>query len=145
MLREYRHTDMDGAMELYMDTFADPPFNYSWMERDRIRRYFVDMENTPGFKGFVYERDGALAGLCLGTVQDYFACCVYDIKELVVAADCRGSGVGTELLTGAEERLAGLGVELMSLATSAELPAFGFYKKNGYEVSDSTVWMGKRI
>jgi len=145
MVREYRNDDMNAAIELYMDCFLNPPFHYDWLRRDSIRRYFEDMERTPGFKGFVFELDGTIAGILLGALQDYFACPTYDIKELIVSRASRGHGVGKSLLAGAEDALAKEGIGLVSLATADYLDAFEFYKKNGYAVSDNTVWMGKTL
>jgi len=145
MIREYRNTDSGAALELYIDCFQSPPFGYDWLRRDAIKRYFADMERTPGFKGFVFESDSIAAGICLGVLQDYFACPTYDIKEFIVSRACRGRGVGKALLAGVEEALSKDGIGLILLSTADHLDAFEFYKKNGYAVSEGSVWMGKVI
>ena len=145
MIREYNSADINTALELYIDCFKNPPFNYDWIRPDAIRRYFSDMERTPGFRGFVFDRLGEAAGMCLGHSQDYFACPAYDVKEFIISRAHQGCGVGTALLSGVEEVLASEGTEIILLSTSEYLYAYRFYKKNGYDVCKDTVWMGKRI
>ena len=145
MIREYNSADTDAALELYIDCFQNPPFNYDWIRPDAIRRYLVDMERTPGFMGFVLDRGGVLTGMCLGHIQDYFACPAYDIKEFLVSPSCRGRGLGKMLLSGAEEAAALKGARLILISTATYLDSFEFYKKNGYMVSENTVWMGKTL
>lgn len=143
MIREYRNDDAGAALELYMDCFQSPPFHYDWLRLDAIKRYFSDMVRTPGFRGFVFELNSVVSGICLGVLQDYFVCPTYEIKEFIVSRICRGRGVGKMFLADVEHELVKEGVGLISLSTADYLDAFEFYKKNGYMASRSTVWMGK--
>ena len=95
MLRPYVKDDRDEAAALFLDVFLHEPWHYHWMKEKDVRRYFMDMENTPNFAGFVYEREknagipcgspgiltasGEIVGLCFGIINDYFSC-VWGVK-----------------------------------------------------------------
>ena len=56
------------------------------------------------------------------------------VENLYVVPDCRGSGIGSALLSAAERRLGERGVETVSLeAMAANEDARRFYRRHGYE------------
>ncbi len=143
IVRAYTQNDLEQAVDLFVRNFKNPPFNYTWMKRENIVRYFNDLLNTPMFYGFVCCVEDKIVGLCMGVVQDYLLHPSYDIKEILIDSAVRGNGVGTFFLTEVEASLEN--VTLVTISTQRGIPAFDFYKKNDYLVSEGTVFMAKVI
>jgi len=146
-LKEYESADRKSALSVYLKTFAAPPFNYDWLDKAKADEYFADIENTPKFKGYLfYDGEGAserLVGVCLGTYEDYFQAVSYNIKEIVIAAGAQGRGAGSAFIAAMAEELKKFGVTLINITTQRTIPAFEFYKKNEFVISDDTVTMVK--
>lgn len=128
---------------LYCDIFTKPPFNYGWLEQEKIERYFFHLEQTPNFLGFTYIKDDEIVGLCLGIINDYFHTNKYYIKELAVKSGFQNEGIGTEMLGQIEKYLIGAGVNVMDLLTSNDERLINYYKKNGFKTSETSVYMLK--
>ncbi|MCL2874189.1 MAG: GNAT family N-acetyltransferase [Defluviitaleaceae bacterium] len=143
-LKQYEPEYINICVELFFDVFTDEPFNFQ-ITADNMTRYLTDISNSPNFKGYMYFMGKRLIGICFGAFIDYFQVNTYDIKEVAVAKDCQGSGIGGAFLNEIEKDLAKSGVKAVTLATQKTIPAFGFYKKNGYSISDNTVYMSKSL
>ena len=143
MLREYTARDRENAARMFVDVFTHEPWDYHWMREDKILRYFKDFEETPKFMGFAEDDEGKITGLCFGVVNDYFSYCSYEIKEFVVARQSQRQGLGGRMLEGVAAALREKNVDFISLATQRDIPAFSFYQKNGYQVSEGAVYLNK--
>ena len=86
--------------------------------------------------------DKRLAAFVFGVLDDYFDGVLYSISEFAVSPDLQRKGVGSTVLNMLESRLSANGVDAVNLNTSTHLPAYGFYKKNGYlEVTENVSFM----
>lgn len=141
-LKQFTPNHIQSCANLFFDVFFNEPFNYQITESNMLR-YLTDISNTPNFKGYMYFMEGRLIGICFGCLIDYFAKPSYDIKEIAVAKDCQGIGAGAAFLRAVEGDLAKIDVHAVTLTTQREISAFKFYEKNGYSVSESTVYMSK--
>lgn len=137
--------DLAAAADTFIDVFGNEPWNYNWIERDNIVRYFTDLYNTPGFSGFVLRKDQDITGFCFGISSDYFVAPYYEIKEIFIKRELQGSGFGGELLTLVEEQLKEQGIFTVTLATERNIAAYEFYLKHGYIISPSFVYMCKTM
>lgn len=92
-----------------------PEMNLEFAEEDKYN-YFVALEDDEiiGLAGFQNES---------GTVAGIF-----------VDPELKGSGIGSKLMDRIEEEARSEGLEEME--TLASLEALGFYKKNGYKVTE---------
>lgn len=59
---------------------------------------------------------------------------IAQIEPLMVKKELKGQGIGTILITAAEEKAKTYGVHKMWLETGADWKSKAFYKKNGYAV-----------
>jgi aminoglycoside 6'-N-acetyltransferase I len=133
-----------ACAELYVDIYANEPWEFRWMTTESVLRYFEDLENTPRFHGFVAKTDGdRTEGFCLGIIYDYFLSSAYEIREMAVARERQGRGVGGALLANAETRVKRFGAGALTLVTLKTAPAFEFYIKNGLNPSDDAVYLSK--
>ena len=143
-LKQYTPEHINSCAKLFFDVFTDEPFNYQLTESNMLR-YLTDISNMANFRGYMYFMDGKLIGMCFGCLIDYFGTLSYDIKEVAVAKSCQGIGAGAAFFRAIEKNLTAAGVKAVTLATQKEIPAFKFYKKNGYSPSESTVYMSKQL
>ncbi|MCL2225217.1 MAG: GNAT family N-acetyltransferase [Defluviitaleaceae bacterium] len=129
----YRDSDLEECVKIYEGAFTTPPLCYDFLTKEKVERYLRDLARTPEFIGYTYWVDGEMIAFCFGTLDNYFQGKVFEITELAVKPHLQRSGVGSQMMSLLESRLAMYHVSAVSLHTSRELPAFGFYMKNGYE------------
>jgi ribosomal-protein-alanine N-acetyltransferase len=93
------------------------------------RRELRDFLALPGAFALLAEAAGSLAGFILATVRD-------DSGYLItidVHPQHRRSGLGSRLLTAAEDRLRAAGVHAILLEVAVDnAPAIAFYQRHGY-------------
>ncbi len=144
MLIKYEASHRDQCIALFLKTFHEKPFEFTFLTPQNTERYFCDLEQTPKFLGFVYIVKNTVLGFCLGIIVDYFNNISYDIKEIAVRYEIQGKGLGRQLLNEVEARLKrDYAVEAVTLATQSTIPAYEFYKKMGYILSENTVHLMK--
>lgn len=141
----YREEDFEECIRIYIDAFTTPPLNYDFVTKEKAWRYIRDITRTPGFLGFTYWMDGKMAAMCLGTLDSYFGGSMFEVAEFAVDPIHQRSGIGSTVMNLLETKLAGYNVEAISLHTSRNLPAYGFYLKNGYEELTENVTLAKLL
>jgi len=143
-LKQYTPEHIETCVSLFFDVFTSAPFNFQ-IPKNNMRRYLTDISNTPGFKGYLYFSGYRLVGLCFGTVLSYFQTTTYDIKEIAITKQLQGEGVGKGFLGEIEKDLDATGVKAITLSTQKTIRAFEFYEKNGFTISEQTVYMSKPL
>ena len=142
---EYGHEHLNACAGLYHKTFAAEPFNFAWLTEDAVRRYFADAARHPRFLGYIPLTDGVPAGACLGCVDDYAGGAVYEIREFFVERGSQGRGLGAEFLAAIEKDLTNRDISCITLLTRNDIPAYGFYLKNGYAENAGAVLLAKNL
>ena len=66
---------------------------------------------------------------------------VFFLKTFCVRPDFQRTGVGSRLLAHLKDYLGEAGVNTIYLGTNKGTPAEAFYRKHGYEVSDTAIVM----
>jgi aminoglycoside 6'-N-acetyltransferase I len=145
MLFSYHKKDLSPCTDIFVAAFNAPPLDYPFVTVEKARRYLRDITGTPGFAGFVYRVENTLAAFCFGSTDDYFYDPQYVIKEFAVHPCRQGKGIGTAFLSAIENHLTDNGIKGLSLQTSRTIPAYHFYKKNGFSVSEETVTFMKSL
>ena len=124
-LRDYKKDDFDMLWRIDQQCFP-PEIAYSTQE---LRMY---MQHRGAFTLVAAAReDGPAAGFIVahgGVVQGH-------IVTIDVSEQARRAGVGSLLLSGAEDRLRVSGSAAVALETAVDnAPALSFYKRHGYSV-----------
>jgi len=146
VLEHFIESDIPIAAEIFTDIFINPPWNYGWLTVEKSLRYISDLFRTPGFYGFVFRlKDEPLDGICLGLVNDYFPSALYDIKEIFIRWNLQGGGLGSQMLASIEKNLVSRGIHHVTLFTQNDIPAYNFYLKNQYFISEETKYFSKKI
>ena len=146
MLKKYTPAHRNQAIDLFLGVFTAEPFCYDWLSRESVTRYFTDIENTPLELSFLYYNDkGLLTGLCFGIVNDYFQLKLYEIKELAIRKETQGTGEGRRMLDEISAYMKREGAAVIKLATQRNIAAYGFYLKNGFIPSETSVTLSRPI
>ncbi len=146
MIIKYTNEYLDECVNLFSDIFINEPWNYQWMTKENVLRYFKDLENTPCFIGTIFFIDNILSGFCFGVTNNYFGGNIFEIKEIAVKRELQGKGYGNIMISEIECFLKkSYQVEMITLFTQMELPAYKFYLKNGFTAPEGAVFMSKVI
>jgi aminoglycoside 6'-N-acetyltransferase I len=144
--RIFRESDLDESTRLFLDVFSAEPWNDRWPSYDSARKHLEEFVNTPGFLGILaVDGGGAIIGVMFGHVNTWWKGPQYFINEFGVGADAQNRGVGTAMLRRLESELAKMGVHFVSALTDRNVPALKFYEKMGFQASEKTVFVWKRI
>ena len=134
----YKNEHFKDVLRIYVDAFTTPPLNYSFVTNEKAERYIKDIIRTPCFVGYVYVVEEKIIAFIFGKIDNYFDGTLYEVAEFAVDPTIQRGGIGTKVMNLLESRLKSLGVDAISLNTSRHLPAYAFYKKNGYtELADN--------
>ncbi len=143
MIRNLQFKDLPKVAEIFQDLFSKNEWNFTWLTYDKTLGYFMDIYNTPKFKGYIYEMDNEIIGCTLGAVNDYFQFPQFEIKEIFIEQSFRHQGIGSIFLDYIENDLKNLGVQIVTLHTQRSIQAFDFYNKKNYLQSTDSVHMVK--
>lgn len=122
----------DEMIELFAGVFTREPWNDDWSDREQLTRYIYDLTGQSNSLTFGLYEGGELVGLSMGRIKHWYEGTEYCIDELCIRTDRQGSGLGTLLIEGIEDACRGLGLAHIFLLTENDVPAFGFYKKQGF-------------
>ncbi|MCS5421960.1 MULTISPECIES: GNAT family N-acetyltransferase [Psychrilyobacter] len=129
---------------MYIETFNSEPWNDKW---DEVTSYLrlKDIYDTPGFFGLVVLDGVELKGAVFGNIEQWFEGYMYNLKEMFVKKDNKGSGIGTRLISELERLLKEEGVNSINLFTSRGDLTEKFYIKNGFITEENMIMMHKSI
>lgn len=123
LLRPFRPSDFETLCRIDQECFP-PGIAYSPVEL----AYYV---NRRGAITLIGERDGAIAGFLVADSRRGRG----HIVTIDVLPRARRTGLGSKLITAAEERLRAAGCSTISLETAVDnQAALAFYKRHGYSV-----------
>lgn len=145
MIRLYSEQDREILTKMFFDIYRSQPFNYKWLKIEDVERYFVDIEKSPNFLGFVDIEKEVLAGACLGVINNYFSSAKYKINEIFVRKDYQGKSIGKKMLSEIEQNLKDNNISALEISTSKTSGAYKFYQSNGFIKAEDTVHMFKGL
>ena len=114
-------------------------FNYLYIQCG----YFTVTDYNTDLYG-LYDSD-ELIGMSLGYIKHWYTGTEYYIDELCIRTDRQGVGAGTFFLSEIEKAIKELGLKQIFLQTEAHVPAYEFYKKNGYIELEGHVSFAKEL
>jgi ribosomal-protein-alanine N-acetyltransferase len=122
-IRDFQPSDFETVWRIDQECFA-PGISYS---RAELRHY---MRRRGSFTLVAADAKGGIVGFLVA-----YAGKPGHIITIDVVATTRRSGVGSQLLRAAEERLLAAGSSAVSLETAVDnISALSFYKRHGYDV-----------
>lgn len=143
-IKELKIHQIEECAKLFVKTFNEEPWNEKWT-LDKALKRILDYHKSAGFKGSIYIEEGKIIGVILGNKEQWFNGEIFSIKEFYVDSSVQGKGIGKKLITKFEKELKEEGISSVQFWTLKGSMALEFYKKLGYEVSESYVIMEKNL
>ena len=144
-LRQLDASDFDHIKMLFRTVFTAPPWNEDWSDEDQLNEYLRDLmgQRTPLSLGLF--ENGTLIGLSIGYIKHWYSGPEYIINELCIKTEKQGSGAGTVFIREIEKAIKELGLKQIFLLTDSNVPAYNFYKKNGFVECETNVAFAKML
>ena len=145
ILKQLSIDDKEAIKDLFISVFTGEPWNDDWSDSKQLDQYLEDLCGQGYSLAFGLYDDGELIGLSMGYIKHWYTGTEYIINELCIKTDRQGSGAGSFFLTQIEKAIKEMGLKQIFLLTDRDVPAYHFYKKNGYAEVRSLVPFAKSI
>ena len=137
--------DKEMIKEVFVGVFTKEPWNDDWSDKEQLDMYINDLVGQ-GYSLTYGLFDGdEMIGLSMGYIKHWYSGTEYIINELCIKTDRQGSGAGTFFVSEIEKAIKELGLKQIFLLTDKDVPAYEFYKKNGYVEVTNNVAFAKII
>lgn len=131
--------------ELFTGVFTIAPWNDDWSDGEQLDLYIQDLIGQNNSLTYGLFENGKLVGLSMGHIRHWYSGTEYYIDELCIQTDKQGNGIGTYFLEEIEKGIKELGMTKIFLQTGSNVPAYGFYQKNGFFELKELVSFVKRV
>src|SRR5689334_22955989 len=105
---------LEQCAALYSPAYNTEPWNDNWTYATALA-LLTCYYNTPEFMGWVALQDGKVMGCAIGNIEPYYSGNIFILKEVFVAVDAQGSGVGRQLMATMKEQLAAINTKMIIL------------------------------
>ena len=137
--------DREAIKDLFVSVFTGDPWNDDWSDREQLELYITDMIGQGYSLTYGLYDGGELIGISLGYIKHWYSGTEYIINELCIKTERQGAGAGSFFLREIEKAIRALGLKQIILLTDSNVPAYAFYKKNGFVESKTNVAFSKRV
>lgn len=137
--------EKDIIKEVFVSVFTKEPWNDDWSDKEQLDMYITDLIGQGYSLTYGLLDDGELIGISMGYIKHWYTGTEYIINELCIKTDRQGSGAGTYFLSEIEKAIKELGLKQIFLLTDSNVPAYDFYRKNGYVEEKTLVAFSKKI
>lgn len=131
--------------DLFTDVFTNEPWNDDWSDREQLDAYITDMTGQSYSLTLGYFDGDRLVGLSMGYIKHWYTGTEYIINEFCIDRKMQGKGIGSAFMNAIEEYLPERGVCQIFLLTEKTVPAYSFYKRNGFQEQEGNVAFAKSI
>lgn len=130
---------------LFFSVFTKEPWNDDWSDEKQLTDYIHDLigQNTSLTYGLFEGTE--LVGVSMGHVRHWYAGTQYYIDELCVTTDRQGKGIGTLLVDEIGKACKESGLTHLFLLTEDNVPAYEFYRKQGFYELTHNVAFAKEL
>lgn len=135
--------DKEAIKEFFVNVFTKAPWYDDWSDKKQLDSYIVDLIGNVNSLTLGFFDGSQMVALSMGSVKHWFRGTEYIINELCVKTELQGKGIGTDFLKQMETFLLSKDIEAVYLLTERNVPAYEFYKKNGFYEYEDTVAFSK--
>ena len=144
-IKELTIEKIDIIKSFFKDVFMREPWNDDWSDNEQLHQYITDIIGNQNSLAFGLFEGEQLLGLALGNIKHWYTGTEFFVEEFCVKTEMQGQGLGTEFLRLLEVELRVRDIKTIFLMTGKEMPAFEFYRKNGFEEIINYVSLKKDI
>ena len=131
--------------DVFTSVFTKAPWYDDWSDTNQLDMYINDLVGQGYSLTYGLFDDDELIGIALGYVKHWYSGTEYIINEFCIKTDRQGAGAGSFFITEIEKAIKELGIKQIFLLTDSNVPAYNFYKKNGFVEEQTTRPMAKRF
>lgn len=143
-IRQLHIGDIEQIQEALLRIFSAPPWCDTW-EDAQLHAYAAELAGNANSLCFGLYEGERLAGIALGRVKSWYEGTEYWVEEFGILPEMQQRGLGSRFLSEIETILAGRGFSHIVLLTDRDVPAYHFYRKNGFREQEKNVLFAKRI
>lgn len=143
--RQLDTADIGIIKELFRSVFTAEPWNDDWSDEQQLDNYLSDLTAQSNSLTYGMFDGETLVGLSMGNIKHWYTGTEYYINELCIRTDRQGMGLGTLFLNRIESAVKEMGLTHIFLQTGKNVPAYEFYKKNGYTELTEHISFAKQI
>ena len=137
--------EKERIKELYAGVFTAEPWNDDWSDAVQLDCYIMDQIGQGYSLTYGLYEDDELIGVSMGYIKHWYVGTEYILDELCIRTDKQGSGAGTFFIAEIEKAIQGIGLKRIFLQTESTVPAYDFYRKNGYTELKTHVSFEKKV
>ncbi len=145
-LKKLSIDDKEDIKAVFVSVFTKEPWCDDWSDKEQLDLYIYDLIGQSYSLTYgLYDDTDELIGISLGYIKHWYSGTEYIINELCIKTERQGAGVGTFFISAIEKAIKELGLKHIFLLTDSNVPAYEFYKKNGFVESETNVAFSKSI
>ena len=138
--------DREEIKALFVSVFTKEPWCDDWSGGEQLDLYIRDLTGQSYSLTYgLYDGADELIGISLGYIKHWYSGTEYIINELCIRTDRQGAGAGTFFIREIEKAARDLGLKQIFLLTGSNVPAYAFYRKNGFTESKTSVAFSKTV
>ena len=145
VLRKLDTDNFDRIKKFFVDVFTNEPWNDDWSNEEQLKGYIMDLIGNVNSLTLGYFMDDEMVGLSMGHIRHWYTGTEYYIDEFCICRNKQGIGIGTKFLKDVEQYIMNNGMTHIFLQTERTVPAYNFYKKNGFYELEEHVSFAKRL
>lgn len=144
-LEEYGINNIEEIKVFFKNVFMSKPWNDDWSNENQLHQYIIDLIGNRNSLTLVLIENNKLVGLAMGNIMHWHSGTEYYIYEFCIKTEEQGRGLGTLLLKNIEEYVVQKGINHIFLQTERSVPAYEFYKKNGFYELENHISFVKKL
>ena len=145
-LRRLGPDDLEAIKAVFVSVFTKEPWCDDWSDRKQLDLYIRDLTCQGYSLAYgLYDDTDELIGISLGYIKHWYSGTEYIINELCIRTDRQGAGAGTFFIREIEKAIRVMGLKQIFLLTDSNVPAYEFYRKNGFVESKTSVAFSKTV
>ena len=138
--------DREEIKKVFVSVFTKEPWCDDWSDREQLDLYIRDLTCQGYSLAYgLYDDTGELIGISLGYIKHWYSGTEYIINELCIKTDRQGAGAGTFFIREIEKAIRDIGLKQIFLLTDSNVPAYAFYRKNGFVELKTNVAFSKIV
>ena len=138
--------DKEEIKAVFVDVFTKEPWCDDWSDKEQLDLYICDLVGQSYSLTYgLYDDEGELIGISLGYIKHWYSGTEYIINELCIKSERQGVGAGTFFISEIEKAIKAFGLKQIFLLTDSNVPAYEFYRKNGFTGSETNVAFSKQV
>ena len=131
-LRQIGPDEKESIKTLFKYIFMNEPWNDDWSDEKQLDSYILDLIGQSNSLTYGLYENNNLIGFSLGYIKHWYEGTEYVIDEFCITREKQGSGLGSFFMSEIEKEISKKGLCRIFLQTDSQVPAYAFYKKNGF-------------